>query len=656
MPKKTKAIGIPFKYRELLLGEEQDEQWLTKNIIIPLFEKMQFQPQYTHGPGEIHTKTDILAFWGNESFMIAIQVKHKKNVRTNSDYSKIAGSARKAISQGITHCNKQIPVNKFYWITTGSRDLANSSAKEEEEFNKFPELRNRIEIWDIRELFKQLSEHYPEAFTTTQIEYYHQLREKYKASNPIAASFCSYKIMALSLKITDDVERTIQSLSAIREAIGLVEVEKEKKCSPFYKRTLAAFFKQWLQLLEDENLNSKLSKLLYKKGYCKPEREEEQDDLERKYILTQSLHELFKEDKIPAHYLLLSDVQYILDHLNILYLNYANAPSGLSSLQIIRLLLRVGFPYINESENPVHKRLERVSKELDNLRIFESYKNGEHDHCKGNSIDGGCTICTSTALSCFALAGDALPDNLKTSYNKMLQWLTSEEIRKKNWIYIIYDQLEASPENHAMNYTASVLLSFLDSSVLLKNGNKACFDSFFKPRNESDFSSSPEKDKNGFVQYWLTYRNERPEEVIQYIFSSLIKVYLSYPELFKHPGIFEILKDQLAALYNTLKDSSENVDLVWQLYATRECIECLCFMFILDQECGLVNNKEDKENEVYNEILGTAKTVIERFRLQIKHLGLRESRIFDSNIDRSRKFLEGWLTYWEVTLFLSEKN
>ena len=404
------------------------------------------------------------------------------------------------------------------------------------------------------------------------------------------------------------------------------------------------------------------------KGY-----ETKEDDINKNYILSSSLSELFEkrtgEKEVKNKYQLLIDVQYIIDHLNVLNINYVDAPAGLSSLQIVRLLLRTGFPYINDEKKSIHRRFERIVKEMDNTNIFKSQKNTNHDHGKGNSIDGACTICTATAVSCFALAGEALPENFSRYKEKALTWLSQDNMYKWNWIYIIYDQLEALPYNHAMNYTSSVLLSFLDSGLLKKNYDNAndtniqlkntwrCFDTFFETKEYEIERNSPDKFKNGFIEKWMQHRNERPEEVLQYILSTFIKVCLCFPEKFRKNEIIKKISAQIKYLYILLRDISDEKENIWRLYTARENIECLCFMMLLGKDSPILpQDFKFRNSNNYRIIIKAATDIIERFRLQIKHQTLRESRIFDSNIDRSRKFLEGWLTYWEVTLFLSEKN
>lgn len=300
---------------------------------------------------------------------------------------------------------------------------------------------------------------------------------------------------------------------------------------------------------------------------------------------------------------LLVDMEFISGQLRLLREQYVNAASGLSSLQVCRLLLRAGGEH---EDGPIAARLQRLAEEMELNEI---------DH----TVDDGCTLCTATALSCLTLSGGG------SEVSHLALWLLSH--RKDRFCYLRADYATGARANeHAMHYAAQVLEGLSDAAVEGDESRAEVVEALFTDRTFG---------KDAYPREWMRFRNIESWEVCQYIFTGLLKAHLARPL----KASSEALQFVSTALTNLAKrldeEQSATYSNVTNLYSARESLGSF----------------------VLGKILGNQSATLWLDRIlsmnQRRASGARAQnfkQLMDSSVDRTTWILDGWLCWWEVQL------
>jgi len=411
------------------------------------------------------------------------------------------------------------------------------------------------------------------------------------------AAHCHYR-HARYLLAGDNRAEATTALEAAVEAIDTVEEAHRHR---YFHRTFRTLYKAWQELAAS--------------GKRVPETYPAPKD----YFEAAELQDLFRSsDEWSMRGNLMLNLELISEQFDLLCAKTLNTPAGLSTLETAIVLQRAGFSR-HYFGGALDKRLDKVEQAM------------RANHCR--SIDGDCSLCSSAALSALALAGR------HERAHELRAWLRL--LGQYDYCYLRRDYTDAEPREHAIHYAANVLQGFLDIA-----------DSTPDPRVNAEISDDIEyvvavffrstmRDQRGFFVDWMQDRNIDAFEVCTYVMPPFIRYMISGRQL------SELQKEHLAIAVQTLADNilADAADRIYpgRLYAARENVGSFAL--------GLLVGGLDGAGET---IVQHALSIFER-RAQSDY-SERGSETIDSNLDRTRRFLEGWLLQWEAALYSRTKE
>jgi hypothetical protein len=449
---------------------------------------------------------------------------------------------------------------------------------------------DRVTAWDLGALYWNLIER-------RQIHTIHPLRiinAKHEAQlhqqrdEGIFSAHWNYRIFRLYMsQEPPSPERALECLKQGREAL---EDEPLRRLHPY--RMLHKVFSTWELLLQSTTD-------IFRQTCPK---------LEDRFIDNRIADIL--DRLLPGHPrldLLLEDFERMFWQLERLAERYVHTPAGLSTLQMCRLLLRFGFP---PSEPGISSRLDRIETELAQE--------------EGSSIDGECSLCTGTAISCLSLA------RKRESAQAAMTWLTSPKVRACRYCYMQRSSTDVPEDEHALHYAATVLQGFLD----------------FDHEQDSErvrsilgvFFSSDEEDKRHFFLDWIRYSNVDRFEIYRYILAVFSRYYLMGFTLSTLES--EMLMRAIRTLVHALYEECENVQRAYLFYPSRTNLTSLSLGLFLGVE----------------EATELARNVAGYLHRRAKTAGKVGGELWDSNVDRNVAHIEGYIEYWETLLAMEERG
>lgn len=568
------------------------EEDLKREIVIPLFEDKDWEVIDVHGRGEIKHRCDLLlkSKAHKEEIYVGVQLKawnEGKNNINGADYvvNEIRPRAEAALRARWGNDPEQ-RLWKYYWITSGKiSDSGNKAIKEE---LSVPETTGcRVEVWGIDKLYEELCSEKTlrrvERFKSSQLKKQAELCRS--RGEGIVASLWAYRAFRHCLRQSPpDVNC---ALECVRLAISSVEVDRRR--ARHYSRVIKEVFSCWEILI-----NSRPG--LFAKPAVKLE--EVASSKEAKVVLSK-----VPGFKAQSRSWLLSDFERIFRQLEKMEEYYANGPSGLSTLQVCRLLLRFGF---SSDEGNIKNRLDRALVELEGER--------------GRSIDGKCSLCTGTLISCLTLARQ------DEKSRKAVNWLL--RLRSVRYCHLLPSYIDVPSHQHALHYAATAMTGLLDFFGSLQKNIEPVVDVFF---------SSDEVDHTGFIAEWMRYRNIDRFEVARYIFSAFLRLHLMGETL--QSSYEKMLVASIRSLLNELLRDSGDYSEVCSLYSARTNLGSFTLGTLLGVE------------ETYK----FTKNVVDVLHRRARRAG-ENDQLWDSTVDRTIVFIESYLDFWETILYLQQEK
>jgi len=387
--------------------------------------------------------------------------------------------------------------------------------------------------------------------------------------------------------------------AAIRRAIEYTRLEEPGR---YFSRTLLAFFEGWQSIVAAMRSSHLIPSV---------------DTADRLLFLSDAavmahLRRAFGDERVR----LMRAVEYIQEQFDLIARRYIGGPRSLAVLDMAGLLTRAGF-------SPLH--VKRALEEQ--IRVFL-----KEIESHGWSIDDGCSLCTGKALSVLALARAA-----PLAQVRVKNWLAGFETER--FCVLEENYTGAARHEHAMHYAASVvhaLLDVADDGAVLDRVIAAFFPAYIR-------------DPDGLLAYWLKWRSEPTFWVGAHIFSTFLWL-MQHPT---HSRFLDRWKPQIAAacaIYlEDLKDEANiaNVRQAGFLYAIRENLAALNIGRLLG-----VDGCTEPLAEVLAIFDRKVERTIERHRREDAAApnGLRQRYPFDSSVDRTVRFIDNWLRYFESIL------
>jgi hypothetical protein len=525
-------------------------------------------------------------------------------------------------------------LSQFIWVTTSyiTSAIPGSEFDDIEDSVRF----GKIERWDGERLRKEFRTYYPEAFTSIRIDDLTAKadQQSIKGNNVFAAHYL-YRVFVLRLLQSD--------LASAREVIksAISEVDRQKNKSIYFYRTLKRVYEIWEAVIEGQGFDELVEK--YKKQIMSKYKMQT-DEYEKTWHECVFLMHLVNDAEVRKHvesheiassacgYNVLCDFQYMFSQLQILFHEYANSPAGLSSRQICRTLLRFGFP----PEGNIAERIKKTIRELKD----------EDDQ----SVDGECSLCTGTILSCLVLANED-----QETIKPVKGWL--EQLDDYRYSHIRRDQYtDAKSTEHALHYAAPVLEAFID-----------CGDSENVVRVLRHYFVSRKVGRDGFYDSWMRHRNISSLETCSYILSAFHKYFINGNDHFHFDETqLECLTEAITNLVNVLHIETTPQSKPSRLYATRENTPSFCLALLVMKRrayaalpesskaapvfADSVSDQFDSASDLLRELMQNLHKRAIRFRE-----GDRDpfrKALLDSNVDRTTRFIEGWVSYWETISYL----
>jgi len=310
---------------------------------------------------------------------------------------------------------------------------------------------------------------------------------------------------------------------------------------------------------------------------------------------------------------LLDDMELILAQSRLLADRFVDAPSGLSTLHICRFLLRAGHSPLDAN---ICRRLDRIENEMEGN--------------DSRTIDGDCSLCTATAVSCLALAG-----RLRAA-RPAINWLASLEAYR--YCYHGRDYTDAKKHEHALHYAAAVLEAFSDLAVdeISAQHVRSAFRLFPDHVNLAEAET---------INDWMRYRNISELEVYATIFPAILRSLLHGRVLLNAGGAPAAqLAHAIDLLARRLKREKDATAQGRNLYSLRENLAS----FALAKCLG--NRKVDEDRRYVLSILQLRSAAAREDNARVDY-----NRTMDSNVERTRALIEGWLCHWETELWLEHK-
>lgn len=297
-----------------------------------------------------------------------------------------------------------------------------------------------------------------------------RVTEHIERHEPLFAAHYRFRLAAIALAHLD--------LDTAAEELQQAEELAAKGASTSsYHRTLAAFYRTWHAMLQRETIRQVIQ------GSSAP------PYARLALLLSPKIKTACDREGLKDELRMLIDLEGVAEQLELLAAAFVDGPTGLSTLQICRLLLRCGYsPTARDAK--IVKRLDRIERDL------------SHD----GTIDRQCSLCTATGVSCLVLSGRKIPAD------RPLQWLR----RLGNHAYSFRGRRtpHAKSHEHSMFYAANVLQAFIDSGATPRTVRSVLAHFFAPPRAK-------------MVARWTKWRNESSFEVLGHIFSAFLSLFLT---------------------------------------------------------------------------------------------------------------------------------
>ena len=432
------------------------------------------------------------------------------------------------------------------------------------------------------------------------------------AGELVEAAQCHYRLGRFHLAAKGERQKAEQ---AFRRAVEtLAEVPKNVR-APYFFRTLTTFYEAWRRLACEPTLNLAAiyvhdETFLHNTGVH-----------EDTFLHKTEVTELFRsseEWKLRGN--LLTHMELIFKQLDLLGDKMVNTPAGLSTLETTLLLQRMGYSsrYFGDA---LAKRRDRVEREV--------------EENNGRSIDGDCSLCTGAAVSALSLGHRGKKAEI------LVEWLRL--LKPARFCFLRRDYTDAARDEHALHYAAVALQGFIDfwatcSSEAMAAGDAAAdlcaiLEEFFK---------FDELDPHGFLQHWMRHRNIDRFEVCTYVLPVFLRyLFAGHPLSASQRKVLGQALDALAENMFIDMELSETDESPGRLYAARENIGSLAL--------GLLIGMNPAAERI-------ATYVMQLFSMRSHSAYFeRSSLTLDSNLDRTRRFLEGWLLQWEAVLCAAER-
>lgn len=428
--------------------------------------------------------------------------------------------------------------------------------------------------------------------------------EATRQNDPMQAAHLAYRLGVLYFG-TDQQERAINVFNLAISLLGEV-----KHPHRYYLRTMKEFYSLWRRLAID----------------IPREELEKGDGNDRRQMLRNLEHAGFfnRYDK-PEAWALLHEMEFCLEQLDILAHRPVSDPIGLTSLQICLMLERVGYPR-QWHGSAISERIKRIEAELEESRMW-AHLEEEHE-----TIDMACGLCSGVAASCLAL-----DDNSRAG--DLIEWLASK--KKFNYAYrsakIVSSR--ASSDQHAMHYTAAVLQAFVDHDL---NRNVKLIDDVL-----DKYFDGATVDERAFPRKWVKFRNISIPEYCLHVFAVFARTIMargSLGDTNTAPARLHLVRDTLKKMARLLLAEAVLGGLrktPGRLYAARDNFGSFALAILVgmpDQSIRIFEGLRKGMSAVSADILPDQ----------------QRRRTSDSNIDRVRKWLDGWLLQWECALYVRD--
>ena len=566
---------------------------LKDRIVLPLFRKRGLKCTSVDRRHEGQHRCDILmeSDAHQDSRVDGVQLKANTNI-LSKDYVREEIERASIVSLTFDHLlanGTLTSLSKYYWISTGTIDpIGNMGIKEI--FGKGTPYFGRVEVWGVERLVDEIQKTSPDLLPPLELLQIEQGIEMYrKSSQGVFAAHCCYNAFLWHHRQPDI--RFKEAEQCLRDALLCLDLETRK--SLYYSRLLRRYYEGLLLLLREAQSGS----IPWLPGRPLGE------------ILTspEAVSALGRLGE-PGSAWLVCDVESIHHQSGIVLELFLPVPAPLLPVQICRFLLRFGYP---PSEPALTRCLNNTEAQFE-----------KEGHL---SIDGSCSLCTATAVSCFSLAGDSERSMERLKVKPAVEWL---ETRKPFRYCYLEGRLYGFPgdnySQHALHYAATVLTAFLDWGA-----EESCID------NVKDILCKVEDvDSQGFYLEWMLYRNEDRFEICRYILSAFLRYILVREALPRKEEqlVKTALERFVAAIYVEAKDTQKPA----KFYAARTNLGSLILGAILHVE---------KAVALAREVAGV-----------LHRRGLRANALWDGSAERTLAFLEGFLDYWETILFLEQRG
>lgn len=317
------------------------------------------------------------------------------------------------------------------------------------------------------------------------------------------------------------------------------------------------------------------------------------------------IDERLRKEYPRSRWWLFQDVFLMLDQLNLLDRTYVRAPAGLSTLRACQILLRACY---TPGRQGIDESLRKLCAEL-----------GKEDN---QSIDGRCSLCTGVAVSVLSLAGE----DYRLRAADAFEWLKTRGIFR-----FAYNQ--AAEGRHSLHYTARVLEGFGDYTFPASGEVDTVFKVFF---------SDVTKDAIELYSEYMRYRNIEEAEVASYIFPAFLRYFLIGRRLDEHR---DLIAAEIENLVDVLQLDAESASRpAAEMYAAQSNLGSLVLGAVLGCEPAL----------------DLARQIVQLFHAKLRAKGAKatdeERLLWDSSVDRTQSFIEGYFQYWETILFLEERG
>lgn len=603
---------LDLKKNSIQLFQGLDEHALKTHILKRLFEMKGWEVTDVHGDIEEDHKCDLILrskSHGDEGIFIGVQVKAYTNgthdIRNAKDAEKIRVSADVALRYPILNeRGEPCRLAKFIWITAGHFKERGKKAIRER-ISKFEMLDGRVEVWDCNVLYRSFKEaevqyhsrpDWPrsEIFDQLQINILlEQILSYREMGRGMFAAAAAYRVLRQAILMQPpDLQLILASLET-----ALAALREDQGKYGYYHHVFRTALEAWRKLL-------RRNKLLF--GHIV-------DNLAA-YMAGEKFRDACevtfgKEAELLQPFI--RDFEAIFWQLDQLERYYVHGPAGLSTLLICRLLLRLGFPPTSPT---IASRLTRLREEL-----------SREDN---QSIDGACSLCTGTALSCLALTRDYA--NLQGP----IDWLSS--LRSYRFCYQYKDySIDREPWEQAIHYAAAVLYGLIDVEAVREN-----FDiSLLIEEVTAVFFIEDESKGVALVDRWMNFRNVDRFEVYRYIFSGLLAFRLRHGDFSAWRA--ETIKQAIETMMAEIKEDCGTLAKRWFVYSTRLNLDTFTLGVLLE----------------IPEAIEMARQVARIFRYRAGRASSDPSGpLWDSNVDRTTIFVESYLNYWETLFYLREQG